>query len=87
MPVNSIKSKEWKTWPQADGVSDKGFHLKAVASVTLDSVFTCDGLAGEKTWHDVSNPPLRLVATEYETHWWESESSSVGPAISIFLRP
>ncbi len=26
------------------------------------------GLA--KTWHDVSNPHLRLVAG-YETHWWE----------------
>ena len=36
MPIKSIKSKEWKTRPQADGVSDKGFHLKAVASVTLD---------------------------------------------------
>ncbi len=35
---------EWTTPPQADGVSCKDFHSKAVASVTLDpngNIFLC----------------------------------------------
>ena len=69
------EKNEWTTPLQADGVSGKGFLLKAVASVTLDpnwNIILLTKVLGAREQRErlphISSP---RCGAGYETHWWE----------------